>query len=251
MTRRRSAGLGVAVVALYLIAVVLTSAVRPDGARPLYDGFAPPPSYRFVDPPPFFAAGNVAPRPVSSTIALAPQGSVAAGIATPDGQFVVSLARGAIAPANGASSVMVTITPLAPRPVAPLPGGRRADGNAYRVDMTYQPAGGVVTRFAKPGTLLVEIPELGSGLFSSVDARTWTALAARAIPPRQLSMSSSFPAPGYYLAGTNLPDLAVAHTGRRTSSIALGLVVAVGALALFGAGFVVVVLRRRSPNLDR
>jgi hypothetical protein len=246
VTRRRSVRLGVVVVALYVVAVMLTNAMRTEGARPLYDGFAPPPSYRFVDPPPFFAAGNVQPGPVSTTIALGPQGSEPAGVATPDGQFVVSLARGAIAPAPGASSVAVTIAPLGPRDLGPLPGGLRADGNAYRVDMTYQPAGGAITRFAKPGTLLVEIPELGNGLFASGDARRWTSIDARTIPPRRLSMSATFAVPGYYLAGTTLPMLTVAGTASGSDSIALGLIVAAAALVVFGAGFVLVRRRRRA-----
>jgi hypothetical protein len=244
VTRARYALLGMAIVAVYLAAVALTGATRHDDARPLYDGFTPPPTYRFVDPPPFFASGNVAPRDLATSIALGPDGSDAAGFATPDGQFVVSLAPGAIAAAPGATTVAVRVTPLAPRHLAPVPGGLRANGNAYRVDMMYQPSGVNITHFAKAGTLLLEIPEIGKDLFVSADATTWSPQAARAIPPRELSLSTTFAAPGYFLAATGLPALA-AQPGRSTNTaVVLGIATAVGAMVVFGAAYIVVRRRR-------
>ena len=210
----------------------------------LADGVATPASYRFVDPPPFFATGNVSPHDLSTTIALGADGSAAAGIATPDGQFVIDLGRGAIAPANGATSIAVRITPIAPRHLRPLPQGR-SNGNAYRVDMTYQPTGVSVTRFAKPGTLLIEIPEIGSALFVSADATRWSQLLSQPLPPRRLSVSANFPAPGYYLAATTLPELAPAAGRKHHSRLVFDLVVlGLAAGVLVGAG--IVVLRRRA-----
>jgi hypothetical protein len=248
--RPRALRTGIGIVVVYLAAVLVTVAVRHDGARPLFDGFAPPPSYEFVDPPPFFAAGNTQPGDVVRSIALGPAGSAAAGVATPDGQFVIDLARGAIAPRAGATSVMVEITPVAPKRLAALPNGSRADGNAYRIDMAYQPTGERVSRFAKPGTMLVETPELANALLRSSDGKAWTPTAARSVGQKGLSMSSELTAPGHYLATTTLPELAAASAGSggsHTSSIVLGIVVALVALLLFGVAFVVV--RRRRPRL--
>jgi hypothetical protein len=243
--RARPLMFGAVVVAVYLVAVTITVALRHDDARPLYDGFVAPTSYRFVDPPSFFTAGNVEPHDLSTTIALRSDGSVAAGFATPDGQFVANLGRGAVAPRPGATSVEVHVTPLAPRRLSPVPDGLRANGNAYRVEMTYQPAGGTVTRFTGPGTLLVEIPELGTALFASADAKTWSPLAAHLLPPRQLSMSASFAAPGYYVAATSLPELASQPGRSHRTAIVLGVATAAVALVLFGGGYVVVRRRRR------
>lgn len=245
MTRRSALLIGVGAVVLYLVAVSVTPAIRHDDARPLYDGFVPPPTYRFVDPPAFFAADNVEPEPLSTTIALRAGGSELAGIATPDGQFVVSLARGAIAAAPGATSVAVHITPLAPSTLSPLPNSLRANGNAYRVDMTYEPTGTTVTRFAKPGTLLLETPELGSTLFVSPDAAEWRELPAQPISPRQLDLRATFAVPGYYVAATNLPELAPQPGRSQNTGVVLGIVVAVGAFVLFLVVYLVVVRKRR------
>ena len=80
------------------------------------------------------------PQALSTTIALGPAGSAAAGFATPDGQFVVNLGAGAIAPSPAATSVAITVTPVAPRHLSPVPDGLRSNGNAYRVEMKYEPS---------------------------------------------------------------------------------------------------------------
>jgi hypothetical protein len=245
VTRGRALPAGVALVAAYLVAVLVTGALRQDGARPLFDGFAPAPSYQFVDPPPFFASGNTRPGDVARSIALDRSGSAAAGVSTPDGQFVIDLARGAVAPRVGASSVAVTITPTAPKRLAPVPGGGRPDGNAYHLDMRYEPGGEAVTEFAKPGTMLVQTPEVWSALLHSRDGAAWAPVAARSVGSNGSSMSAELTAPGYYLATTTLPELAAVSSNgsSRASSIVLGVVVAIVALALFGIAFAVT--RRR------
>jgi hypothetical protein len=239
---RRASLVAVTVVCLYLVAVSATVASRNDRVRPLYDGFVPPTSYHFVEPPGFFASGNVKPEAMSTTIELGSAGSEAAGIATPDGQFVVNLARGAIAATNGDTTVDVRITPLAPSQLPAVPGGLRPNGNAYRVEMTYRPSGETVRAFAKPGTMLIEIPELGDHLFLSSDADTWAAIASQAIPPRELSLTATFGAPGTYLAATNLPELTTS-TSHSDGAVALGIGVATLALVIFGAALFMV--RRR------
>jgi hypothetical protein len=249
--RSRALRTGIGIVVVYIAAVLVTAVLRHDGARPLFDGFAPPPSYEFVDPPPFFAAGNTPPGDVVRSIALGPGGSAAAGVATPDGQFVIDLAKGAIAPRPEATSVAVRIAPVAPKRLAAVPTGSRADGNAYRFDVTYEPSGERVTRFAKPGTMLVETPELASAVLRSSDGAAWTPIAARSVGQNGLRMSASLPAPGYYVATTTLPELAAASAGStrsHTSSIVLGIVAAIVALVLFGVAFVAVRRRSAEPN---
>ena len=249
MTRPRALQIGIGFVAAYLAAVVVTAAVRHDGVRPLFDGFAPTPSYRFVDPPPFFAPGNTPPGDVTRSIALGSEGSSAVGVSTPDGQFVIDLARGAVAPRAGATSVAVTITPVAPKQLAAVADGR-PNGNAYRVDIRYEPSGDPVTEFVRPGTMLIEAPELASAVLHSPSGSTWRPIPARSVGSNGLSMSAKLAAPGYYLATTTLPELAATptSTASHTSSIVLGVVVAIVALGLFGVAFVVV--RRRARNGD-
>jgi hypothetical protein len=241
--------IGLVVVGAYLAVLALTVGVRSDHVRPLYDGFAPPSSYRWVDPPSFFSGGNVAPEPVATTIRLGENGSAAAGVATPDGQFVINLGRGAVAPRSGATRVAIRITPLAPTTLGPIPGGPRPNGNAYRVRMTYEPRGGAVTRLARAGSLVLEIPELGEDLYSSPDGRSWSKIPARAVPPRDLSLATTFVGAGYFVGGTNLPELvgqgATTSSGR---SIWIGVAVAGFTLLLLIIAFFVVRRRRKRPG---
>lgn len=209
----------------------------------------PASSYHFVDPPSAFAPGNVGPHDFAVTIAMGAKGTEATKFETPDGQFVVTLARNAIAPAAGALSVAVRVTPLAPRHLATPPDGLRADGNAYRVDMTYQPSGVTVTQFATPGTIQLEIPELGQNLFVSPDARTWTALAAQPIAPTNLSLHATFVAPGYYLAATDQPERTTSST--KSNSTTIVLVIAAAVVALLLGAYAVTRRRRRSSARDR
>lgn len=230
--RRSRLVVAIAAAIVYVGAIALTMALHSGHARPLYDGFVPPSSYRWVEPPAFFASGNEKPKPVHAAIPLTSGGSRAAGIATPDGQFAIDLNAGAIAPRPGATSVTVDITPVAPRELGALPSSLRGNGNAYRVDMHYEPGGQSVRRFTAPGTLLVEIPELGSDLYRSSTGTGWIAIAAHPVGASKLTLAGEFPAPGDYLAATNLPELVT--TSRRSShrALAIGLVAAGVALVL-------------------
>jgi hypothetical protein len=80
----------------------------------------------------------------------------------------------------------------------------------------------------------------------SSDGAAWTPVPARSVGSNGLTMSAELAAPGSYVATTTLPELTAgsASTGSHTSSIVLGVIVAVVALVLFGVAFVVV--RRRT-----
>ena len=242
--RRRSLILGVIVLGAYLVVLALTVGLRDDHVRPLYDGFTTPVPYQWVDPPSFFASGNVTPKPVTTTIALGPAGSTAAGVATPDGQFVLNLGRGAIAPIAGAHRVKVKISPVAPSSLAKLPSGLRPNGNAYDVTMVYEPNGTRVAQLARPGSLVMEIPELGDALFRSDDGTRWTTVDATGVPPRQLSLTAPWSEPGDYVAGTRLPEL-VGPSTSSSHAVVIGIAVAVAAVLLFVGAFVLVRRRRR------
>ncbi len=62
----------------------------------------------------------------------------------------------------------VTITPLDPATLAPVPSPYRANGNVYLVAMAYQPSRVAVTRLAGAGASMVLIvPEVGKSLFTT------------------------------------------------------------------------------------
>jgi hypothetical protein len=244
VTRRRIVASGIAIVVAYLGVLAVTVVVRDAHVRPLYDGFAPPSSYRWVDPPAFFASGNTKPGPASAVVTIGPSGSNAAGVGTPDGQFVIDIARGAIPRHASDHSVSVEITPVAPQHLAPVPLGLRANGNAYRVSMTYEPSNTAVPAISGPATLLVELPEVGTRLFRSSSGRQWSPLPARAVSSTQLSLSAAFDGPGYYVAATDLPELAGPAGTSSHRSLVLGAGVAAVAVLVLLAGSIVQRRRR-------
>jgi hypothetical protein len=243
--RRRVVVVGLLLAAVYVAALVLTVGPGHERVRPLYDGAVPPPSYRWVEPPDFYAAGNVRPEPLRTTITLNARGSESAGIATPDGQFVVDLAAGAIAPHGRDRRVSVTVTPRVARDDGRLPSHLRPDGNLYRLELRYQPSGAPVTRFVAQASLVLEVPELAKGVFvRPVAGGSWSGVAAETIEPQRLALSASISTPGDYLAGTDLPALVTTHRSSGTSWVVVGLASGGAALVLLVGG--VLIARRRA-----
>jgi hypothetical protein len=243
---RRAALAGVIVATIYTAVVVATVAARAGHVRPLYDGFVPPAPYQWIDPPDFFAAGNTKPRGGSTTIALGPAGSAETGFGSPDGQFVVDLPRGAVAPHSGEHALELSITPLAASKFRPLPNGLRANGNVYRVELHYARSGAPVTALARPGTLLVETPEVGSGLFRARDERPWAPVRSTVLGGRQLSSSAAFTRPGNYVSGTSLPVLVAGPRSSRNWWLLGGATALVFVLLFAGAAFFA---RRRASSV--
>jgi hypothetical protein len=239
MRNGRVVATGSAVVVVYLAVLAVTVLARDAHVRPLYDGFAPPNSYSWVNPPAFFASGNAKPAAMSAVVTLGPTGSNAAGVATPDGQFVIDMTRGAIARHESDREIEVEIAPVDPKQLAPVPLGLRANGNAYRVQMTYEPSNTAVRVVAKPGTMLIELPEVGTRLFRSATGRNWAPLTALPVSSTQLSLSAQFGGPAYYVAATSLPELAGASRQSSRRSIVLGAGVAGLAVLILLTAFVV------------
>ena len=171
--------------------------------RPVFDGFAPVTQYRWVAPPAAFAAGNQEPSGARATIPLAGDGSRHAGIATDDGQLILALGDGAIAPHGDDDHVAVRVVPVDGATVA-LPDRLRANGNAYRITMTYEPSGTAVTTLSDPGTITLAVPELGRDLFRFVGGRP-TIVASRGVPPTLTAVTAALDRTGTYVSGTNLP----------------------------------------------
>ena len=241
LRRHRARWMGVAVVVAYVVAVLVTLGGHGGHDRPLYEGFAPAAPYRWVKPPAIFAATNQKPTKVVASVPMTAQGSVPAGIQTSDQQVILGLATGAVAPHPGARSLRVSIVPLDPAELGPLPGGLYPNGNAYLISVTYQPSGAPVTKLAKPGSMTLEIPGIGRVLFTSRDGHAWQRVHAHNVLPTNLIMSTLFSTPGYYLGGTTFPP---ASSGSSSSS-SVKVAVAVGGLAVVLLVATVVLVRRR------
>ena len=168
---------GAAAAALYLGAVAYTWPLAP--VRILYEGEAPPLPYRWVHPPAALSQDNQPPESGAGQIALSPQGSQSTSIVTDDGQAGVIFRFGAIAPRTGATSAQVKVVPLDPAPLPRPPSGLRLDGNAYRVDATYNTGEPIVLRI--PMTAVLRYPRHATMLLR-LAGETWTTLDAHIVP---------------------------------------------------------------------
>ena len=237
MTRRRWWTAGAAVVALYLVAVAVTVGVRGHGVRPLYDSLTPPPAYRWVNPPRLFKAGNTAPKAISEQVSPIGPKSQATSVATSDGQAILDLPGGAIGAHGADTSATVTVTPVDPAKLGPLPAGRYPYGNAYRVTITDAPSGASVAAVTVAGDLILDSPSVGNSLYTSPDGRTWRLVASRLFPPTNLLVGAAFTAAGYYLVAGSVPVAGGGATSSSSNSLLIGGVVAVLAVALLGIAF--------------
>lgn len=195
MRRELGVGLGLAVV----YAVLAAAYVRVGGnPRPLFDGFAPVAPYNWVDPPPEFRAGNIVPRPSTIDVALGLEGSVAASGSSGDGQVILSFPAGAFPAHLPDVRVTVEISPVDPAGLAPPTAGLVADGNAYRLDFSYDPSDEPAP-LSLPADVFLVVPEPAQTLLFSPDGRVWENLPFRPVAdPTQIG--GAFPSAGYLLA---------------------------------------------------
>jgi hypothetical protein len=180
---RRALIAGLAIAAVYLVGAVASGRISPLARRPLLDGFAPPPPYRWVRPPPSLAATNQPPSGGGFVIVLDPTAGSEAGVfSTDDSQASLALGEGAISTKTGDSSVLLEITPLAPAGAATVPRGMQLIGNVYRISATSQPSSSSVGTLTESGQLVLAYPASADGLLHrhtllrSADGRSWTAI---------------------------------------------------------------------------
>jgi hypothetical protein len=198
--------------------------------RPLYEGFTPPPPYQWVNPPKEFRAGNQKPVAVDTDITLKATGSIAIGVTSSDSQFILNLPDGAI-PAHAADvSANANIEPLDPAKLGEIPSGLVADGNAYRLRLTYQPSKVEITHLAKPGNVFLTVPQPSTALFASDNGRVW-----KPLPSQHAGGPGALGAPltdtGWFVAG--MPRGAGAKGGSPIGTIAVAVITVLLALALF------------------
>jgi hypothetical protein len=228
---------GAALVVAYAVAAAVTHGLAPPGTgRPLYDGFAPPPPYRWVKPPPEFAAGNTPPQPAQRSLPLGSGGSEATNASTNDAQIIVGLPTGAVAAHPPDTSVTLTITPLDPATVpAPLPPDQQAVSNAYSVTLAYQPSQAAVTTLTNTtgATIALTAALSGENLLYSADGHQWTKADSRPFGNTH-GLTSTFLGPGYYLVTappTATTTTAGAGGGGRAGAV-VGVVLLVGVVVV-------------------
>jgi hypothetical protein len=237
---RRALAAGVAVTALYLVLAVVSGRLSPLARRPLLDGFAPPPPYRWVRPPPSLASTNEKPSSGRFTIALGTGGSEAGVFSTDDSQASLALGQGAIERSPGDRSVLLRITPLAPAAGVSSPGGMALSGNVYRFAADYRPSGSPVASLGSPGQLVLAYPAAADALLHrhtllrSDDGTSWKAVQSIDSIGQQL-VQGDVDGLGYFAVGQAKPG-----TPRHTSTgtivyrviLIAGIVVVVAAIGV-------------------
>jgi hypothetical protein len=218
---------GGCVAAMYL-GTVMTA--WPFPVRLLYDGLVPLPPYRWVHPPASRARDNKQALPGSGIIAIGPP-SRAVEVATDDDQALVTFAEGVIAPHPGDSSVKVAVVPLDPTTVAPAPGARRFDGNAYRIEATYTPSGAPAV-LVSPVTVVLRYP-VHATLFFRLAGAAWEPLPPQVFTGSQQILANTDRV-GVFVPGTLYNARYVTLWGGGTKSPALGTALA-GLLAAAAA----------------
>ncbi|MGH9264699.1 MAG: hypothetical protein ACRD1D_08400, partial [Acidimicrobiales bacterium] len=232
---------GVGLAGLYVLVAFVTSQLSSRPVLPLFDGFAPPVPYAWVNPPPERAGDNVAPTSAEREFALGPEGSEAANASTDDAQAIVGLDKGSV-PANPPdTAVMVRITPVDAGTLGPVPAGLRVVSNAYRVSLSYVPSGTEVTRLAVPGTIALTAAETGDRLLYSADGQSWEEREFRPYG-QDHGVFTELETVGWFVVVTSSGSAA---TGDGGSDVLRGLLVAVVAMApVIGA---ILVVRLPSP----
>jgi hypothetical protein len=181
---------GVGVVALYLAGAAVSGRASILARRPLLDGLAPPTPYRWVTPPPDLAASNKPPASTRFTVELTATGSRLGAFSTSDGQINLVLSEGAVPARSGQTGVEVAVDPVDPATLGPAPPGLVVAGNAYRIQVSYQPSGDRVEALGGQSSVGLVYPLLatavadpgGHQVLSSADGRAWEALASTDTP---------------------------------------------------------------------
>ena len=181
---------GVGIVALYLAGAAISGRASILARRPLLDGLAPPTPYRWVTPPPDLAASNKPPASTRFTVELTATGSRLGAFSTSDGQINLVLSEGAVPARSGQTGVEVAVDPVDPATLGPAPPGLVVAGNAYRIQVSYQPSGDRVEALGGQSSVGLVYPLLatavadpgGHQVLSSADGRAWEALASTDTP---------------------------------------------------------------------
>ncbi|HUQ62521.1 MAG TPA: hypothetical protein VM121_02055 [Acidimicrobiales bacterium] len=199
---RRRLAVGAAAGALYALVAVVTIRASDSHVRPLFEGIGPNTPYQWVNPPKAFAAGNVKPHANDSAVSLGPNGSPLAGAGSTDGQILLNLPEGAFPPHPPDDRVIVRLTPFDPGKLARPPDELRSNGNAYKVEFLYQPSGEAITAVAKPGNVILTVPEPAQGLLFSPDGQNWQKLESQGIGGVG-TVGGPFTDAGFYLGATS------------------------------------------------
>lgn len=234
---------GAALAVLYAGVVVVTGLTAGHPVRPLFDAAGGTVPYKWVKAPWYVASTNIKPRPSHQDIAFEDGASPQTGVTSEDAQVILNLPQGALPPRTGETAVRVSFTPLDPAKLAKPPGGERPNGNAYRVQMSYQPSGTPLDALTTSGNVVMVVPDEAERMLFSADGKSWSELPTQTLGD-PTTVGSAFNTAGYYLVSTSLPEFANPNKESGTKRT-VGIVMVVAAVALL-LGYVLPAILRRS-----
>jgi hypothetical protein len=241
---------GAGIVAVYLAGAVVSGRASILARRPLLDGLAPPPPYRWVNPPAELAASNRPPASTRFTVSLTASGSQLGAFSTSDGQLNLVLSEGAVPARPGQTGVEVAVDPVDPATLGPVPAGLVGAGNAYRIQASYRPSGERVEALGGQSSIGLVYPLLstavadpgGHVVLSSADGRAWERLESTDTPGTH-QVSAGLARTGYVQVGVP-PAAGGGSGGEDPRNRILLLASAVAAVIVVAA----LVLRRREAS---
>jgi hypothetical protein len=252
---------GIALVGLYAAVVALTGLASDHPVRPLLDGVGSTTPYRWVHPPWYVGSANVKPEPSHTDITFENGTSPLMGVTSQDGQLVLSLPKGALPPHPSNTAVRAGITPVDPNKLGKTPAKLRPDGNAYKLELTYQPSKAPLTAMTLPGNIVLIVPAAADTILYSRDGNGWESVPTLMLGDRRsplgvatlarLTIGASFTETGYYLAGTSLPDYTNPDKPKNTKRIVGWIVVDLALVALLGYAAPGIVRKARARLASR
>ena len=237
--RIRVVVIGLILVTAYLVVGGLSFRGGLLPRAPVLDGLQPPAPYQWVKPPPDRVKDNKPPSGATGTIPLTSLGS-AGSHTTPDGQAQILFDSNSVPVPPRQTSVSVTITPLDPDKVGPLPaGGYHYDSNAYKFDAVYEPSGQPLTTMTV--TIVMSFATTADHIFR------WNGSGWDPLPTTPAGQNQLFAPTGrlgiFVAAGT-----AVGSTAKQVSPMILVLEVAAPFAVIAVVLFVVLGRRRRAGS---
>jgi hypothetical protein len=218
---------GIALVGLYAAVVAVTGLASDHPVHPLLDGVGNTTPYRWVRPPWYVGSANVKPEPSHTDITFENGTSPLIGVTSQDAQLVLNLPKGALPPHPGDTAVRADITPLDPKKLGKTPAKLRPDGNAYKLEMTYEPSKQPLTTTTVPGNIVLIVPAAADTILYSRDGNEWDMVPTQMLGDRRsplgvatlarMTVGTSFTKTGYYLVGTSLPDFTNPNKGKNTT----------------------------------
>lgn len=230
------ARVGAGLAALYVVVAAVTDHLSSRPVLPLFDGFAPPTPYAWVNPPPERTSDNVPPKSAEREFPLGPEGSAASNEATDDAQAILGLDKGSVPPRPPDTGVVVRLVPADAATLGPLPAGLRVVSNAYQVSLTYVPSQTPLTQLPVKGTIALTAAEPGDRLLFSPDGGAWQERPFRPFG-QDHGVFTELDAPGWFVVASSAAGRAEADEG--PSLVRPVLLALVGVTTVAGAAAVV------------